>query len=45
VFGKRFEGPMLGHEPGQPIHYDKHVWLFKHNPKGTFAQTNPKVHC
>jgi hypothetical protein len=45
VFGERFEGPMLGHEPGQPIHYDKHVWLWKHNPKGTFAQMNPKVHC
>jgi len=45
VFGRRFEGPMLGHEPGQPIHYDKHVWIWKHNPKGTFAQENPKVHC
>lgn len=45
VFGKSFEGPMPGHEAGQPIHYDKHVWLWLHNPKGMFAQTNAKVHC
>jgi hypothetical protein len=45
VFGRRFEGPMLGHGPGQPIHYDKHVWIWRHNPHGTFAAENPKVRC
>ena len=45
VFGEPFEGPMPGHEPGQPVHYDKHVWIWKHNSNGTFAQMNPKVHC
>jgi hypothetical protein len=28
-----------------PIHYDLHVWLYKHNPAGTFAMWNPRVHC
>jgi hypothetical protein len=26
-------------------HYDRHVWLFRHNPNGTFAQFNPRVSC
>jgi hypothetical protein len=45
LFGLPFDGPMLGHEPGMPIHYDLHVWLYKHNPAGTFAMWNPRVHC
>jgi hypothetical protein len=46
LFGRYpFEGPMLGHEPGQPIHYDKHVWLYRHNPAGQLEPWNPKVHC
>jgi len=46
LFGKyAFDGPMLGHGPGQPIHYDKHVWLYKHNPAGQLQPWNPKVHC
>lgn len=45
MFGQKFQGPMLGHEPGMPIHYDLHVWLYKSNPKGLFAQWNPTVHC
>jgi hypothetical protein len=40
-----FDGPMLGHEPGMPIHYDLHVWLYRHNPAGLFAMWNPRVHC
>ena len=27
LFGVPFDGPMLGHSPGMPIHYDLHVWL------------------
>jgi hypothetical protein len=34
IFGQNFEGPMDGHAPGEPAHYDKHVWLWKANPKG-----------
>lgn len=26
-------------------HYDLHVWIFRDNPNGTFAQYNPKVSC
>jgi hypothetical protein len=45
LFGLPFDGPMLGHEPGMPIHYDLHVWLYRHNPAGLFAAWNPRVHC
>jgi hypothetical protein len=45
LFGLPFDGPMLGHEPGMPIHYDLHVWLYRHNPAGLFAMWNPRVHC
>jgi hypothetical protein len=26
-------------------HYDRHVWLYRDNPNGMFAQFNPKVSC
>ena len=26
-------------------HYDRHVWLYRDNPNGLFAQFNPKVSC
>jgi hypothetical protein len=26
-------------------HYDRHVWLFRDNPKGVFAPFNPEVTC
>jgi len=48
LFGQKFMGPMEGHEPLIPkefVHYDLHAWLFKDNPLGTFAATNPKVNC
>lgn len=45
LFGVPFDGPMLGHTPGMPIHYDLHVWLYKPNPAGIFAAWNPRVHC
>jgi hypothetical protein len=41
LFGQHFQGPMAGHEPGMPTHYDLHVWIWRHNPSGTFAQLNP----
>ena len=43
LFGRAFDGPMLGHFPGQPIHYDLHVWLWEPNPNGMFALPNPTV--
>jgi hypothetical protein len=45
LFGRGFDGPMEGHAPGMPVHYDLHAWVWKHNPDGTFAQYNPRVHC
>jgi hypothetical protein len=48
VMGKELEGPMMGHEPLMPEglhHYDLHVWLWKANPKGVYAPTNPAVTC
>ena len=45
LFGRAFDGPMQGHAPGMPIHYDLHVWLWKHNPSGLFAPFNPAAHC
>ena len=44
-FGQPFQGPMDGHGPGMPVHYDLHVWLFKKNPRGMFAEFNPRVGC
>ncbi|HEU4698303.1 MAG TPA: hypothetical protein VFS40_03935, partial [Gemmatimonadales bacterium] len=48
VFGRALEGPMAGHEPLMPDglhHYDLHVWLWKTNPLGMYAPTNPTVTC
>jgi hypothetical protein len=45
LFGQPFNGPMLGHGPGMPIHYDLHAWIWKHNPSGLFYDWNPRVHC
>lgn len=45
IFGQEFDGPMEGHEEGQPIHYDLHVWTGVENPAGTFVPFNPDVSC
>lgn len=45
LFGRNFDGPMPGHEPGMPVHYDLHVWLWEHNPAGMFAEWNVNVKC
>lgn len=47
--------PMFGDVPfvesfgpeahGLPDHYELHVWLWRNNPMGMFAQWNPKVSC
>ena len=43
IFGRGFHGPMAGHGPGP--HYDLHVWLWAHNPKGMFEDWNPAISC
>ena len=45
LFGRPFDGPMAGHFPGQPAHYELHVWLWERNPNGMFAFPNPNVDC
>jgi hypothetical protein len=45
LFGQTFDGPMAGHNPFMPWHYDQHVWIWQHNPDGMFAQFNPTVEC
>ena len=45
LFGRPFDGPMDAHEPGQPPHYDLHVWVWQANPSGMFAMFNPNVSC
>jgi hypothetical protein len=45
VLGRPFDGPMAGHGPGMPTHYDLHVWLWRHNKAGMTAAWNPAVSC
>jgi hypothetical protein len=45
LFGRAFDGPMVGHGPGMPMHFDLHVWLWKRNPSGIFSSWNPTVTC
>jgi len=45
LFGQSFNGPMAGHAPGEPWHFDLHVWLWRENPSGMFAQFNPELSC
>jgi hypothetical protein len=45
VVGQPFDGPMPGHSPVMPVHYDLHVWLYESNESGLFAPFNPGVSC
>lgn len=45
LFGQTFQGPMPGHVPGMPWHYDLHLWAWHPNPSGLFAQWNPSISC
>lgn len=45
VLGVPLDGPMEGHAPGMPVHYDLHVWFWKGNPAGMFAPFNPALSC
>lgn len=45
LFGQTFDGPMPGHNPQMPWHYDLHVWVWAPNPSGMFYHVNPRVEC
>jgi hypothetical protein len=45
VLGQPLDGPMPGHNPTMPVHYDLHVWFWKSNPSGFFAPFNPTLSC
>lgn len=45
LFGQTFNGPMPGHNPAMPWHWDLHVWVWANNPTGMFAQWNPSLSC
>lgn len=45
LFGQSFDGPMPGHNPSMPWHYDLHVWFWADNPTGMFAPFNPSLSC
>ena len=45
LFGRAFDGPMPGHNPTMPVHYDLHVWLWRANPAGVYSPTNAAVKC
>jgi len=45
LFGQPFDGPMPGHNPAMPVHYDLHVWVAEQNPNGVYAQWNPALGC
>jgi hypothetical protein len=45
LFGVAFDGPMPGHSPVMPVHYDLHVWLWQANDNGLFTAFNPGVSC
>jgi hypothetical protein len=45
LFGQPFNFTAAGNRFGLPDYYSLHVWLWKHNPAGTFAPFNPDVSC
>ena len=45
LFGRSFDGPMEGHDPEMPPHYDLHVWIWQANPNDMFSPLNPNVTC
>jgi hypothetical protein len=45
MFGKQYDGPMPGHAPGMPVHYDLHAYVWTNNPNGVLATWNPHVVC
>ncbi|MBU2668200.1 hypothetical protein KOI35_32280 [Actinoplanes bogorensis] len=45
LYGHRFDYTASPNRYGLPPFYSLHVWVFKHNPAGTFSMWNPRVTC
>lgn len=45
VMGQLFHYAGSPNRYGLPAFYELHVWAWKHNPAGTFADWNPRVSC
>jgi len=45
LFGHKFDFTQAPNRYGLPPFYALHVWVWEHNPAGTFAPWNPKVTC
>jgi hypothetical protein len=45
LFGKTFKSVPEGNRYGLPAFYERHAWIWKHNPAGKFADFNPRVTC
>jgi hypothetical protein len=45
LFGQTFNFTPKGNRFGLPAYYSLHVWIWKHNPSGTFSMWNPNVSC
>lgn len=43
--GTEMHGPMPGHGPGEPEHYDLHLWAWRENPNGILAEFDLDVTC
>lgn len=43
--GVPFDGPMTGHSVEEPVHYDLHLHIWKHNPDGLTSSHNPRTSC
>lgn len=45
LFGHTFNFTDAPNRFGLPPYYSLHVWVWKHNPAGTFEMWNPRVKC
>ena len=45
LFGRDFELVPAGNRYGIPAFYEIHVWAWRNNPTGSFADFNPQVSC
>ena len=43
--GQHFHFVSAPNRTGLPAYYELHVWAWKRNPRGTFADWNPRVSC